>query len=728
MVRSLRTPLVLAVSKRSRGAAQGILWATAGLLVLTAGSAHAQTGSSGPATETQSPGDLLQEVVVTARKRAEVLQNVPESIDAFGAQDLATAHVTKIDDLGNLVSNLNIITRADNTPDVVLRGVGAFGVVTGVGFYANDVQLFDGQTVRPEDLERVEVLKGPQGTLYGGNNIGGAIKYVTKLPTDTFEASASAEAGNYDTQTYSAVLSGPIATDVLEARLSGYYTSTDGYKFDPVLGKTLDGGDVEGGRLTLVYKPSELTTATLYLNGDWNHSGGGANLYYRPQADNIYTLDLTDGTQARYGRTLYSATFKLSQTLSPSLELTSLTSYFHSRAYSVTDTDKGPLPILTGIDHFHTEVYSQELRLSNSGDGPLKWLIGLFGQGNNEEVPQQSIQFIGDPGDPTQLVDPAQFVSAFTDPVQRHQEYAVFGNATYDWQKLTFEAGVRVDHNQSNIRDSAYGLYAAQHNTLVLPKFSMSYHVSPDAMVYATFSRGFEPGDFVEGFDANGNPVPDQYHPETTRNYELGFKSTFADRVRLNGAVFYIQYNDRLFQTNVIEAGQFVGVTENIGSSHNYGAELELSARATRDLFLSASYGLTRAIWGNVPYYDSDLSAYTNLSGRSATNVPSYQASLTADWSHPLTSRLTLGARIDASFVGYSFWDVTDHYRQEPYQILNVGTRLESQQWTLSAHVSNLTDRRYNIAWISAAELGAPFNSGEIAPPRLWTVALAYHW
>ena len=102
-----------------------------------------------------------------------------------------------------MVSNLNITTRADNTPDVVLRGVGSFGVVSGVGFYANDVQLFDGQTVRTEDIERVEVLKGPQGTLYGGSNIGGAIKYVTKLPTDDFDSGAGFEFGNYGTQTYS---------------------------------------------------------------------------------------------------------------------------------------------------------------------------------------------------------------------------------------------------------------------------------------------------------------------------------------------------------------------------------------------------------------------------------------------------------------------------------------------------------------------------------------------
>jgi iron complex outermembrane receptor protein len=152
----------------------------------------------------------LAEIIVTARKRAETVQSIPESIEAFGAEEISDAHLTKIDDLGNLVSNLNITSRADNTPDVVLRGVGSFGVVSGVGFYANDVQLFDGQTVRTEDIERIEVLKGPQGTLYGGSNIGGAIKYVTKMPTDDFEAGAGFEFGNYGTQTYSGFVSGPL--------------------------------------------------------------------------------------------------------------------------------------------------------------------------------------------------------------------------------------------------------------------------------------------------------------------------------------------------------------------------------------------------------------------------------------------------------------------------------------------------------------------------------------
>ena len=274
--------------------------------------ALAEVGSAQPSAESEPSG--LAEIVVTARKRAETTQSIPESIEAFGSQEIDDAHITKIDDLGNLVSNLNITTRADNTPDVVLRGVGSFGVVSGVGFYANDVQLFDGQTVRTEDIERIEVLKGPQGTLYGGSNIGGAIKYVTKLPTDQFEAGAGVEFGEYSTQTYNAFVSGALMPGVFDARASFFDSHTDGYIYDTVLGRTVNGGTERGGRLTFLYKNDD-TTATLYLNYDWNHSGDGANIYYRPDSPTDYSLNVADGTDPQYLRGLYSATLKIEQRL-----------------------------------------------------------------------------------------------------------------------------------------------------------------------------------------------------------------------------------------------------------------------------------------------------------------------------------------------------------------------------------------------------------------------------
>src|SRR6267142_122816 len=330
--------------------------------------ARAQTASTNP-TVAASEETGLSEIVVTARKRVENMQSIPESIDAFGAVEISDAHITRIDDLGNLVSNLNITTRADNTPDVVLRGIGSFGVVSGVGFYADDVQLFDGQSVRTDDIERIEVLKGPQGTLYGGSNIGGAIKYITKMPTDDFHAGVNVEFGNYSTQTYSAFVSGPLVSG-LDARASFFDSHTDGYLFDPVLNRTVDGGTERGGRLTLLYK-TDATTAALYLYYSWNRAGSGANLYYRPDSPTDYSLNITDGTQPEYLRGLYSATLKIDHQFGDQLNLSSISSYFHSYSDVTVDVDKGPLPFLTAHQAFAHDVGSQEVRLANSGDSAL---------------------------------------------------------------------------------------------------------------------------------------------------------------------------------------------------------------------------------------------------------------------------------------------------------------------------------------------------------------------
>jgi iron complex outermembrane receptor protein len=703
-----------------------------GLLVAVAGActfatARAQTGTAEQATAESS--DLgLAEIVVTARKRVENMQAIPESIDAFGAREISDAHITKIDDLGNLVSNLNITTRADNTPDVVLRGVGSFGVVSGVGFYANDVQLFDGQSVRTDDVERIEVLKGPQGTLYGGSNIGGAIKYVTKLPTDEFQAGAAVEVGNYSTQTYSGYVSGAlIGGGVLDARASFFDSHTDGYIYDPVLNTKVDGGSERGGRLTFLHASDE-TTAALFLNYDWTNAGNGASLYYRPNTPTDYSLQVADGTLPAYLRGLYSATLKIDQQLADHLSLTSISSYFHSYSDVTVDIDKGPNPFLTGYQNFKHDVGSQELRLASTGDSALKWLVGVFAQANDPSVYMVTRSFNGDPSDPASVGDPTQYTDQNTHVVQKHREYAVFGNASYDWARWTFETGLRADYNSSSLSDAVYGIADRQHGTEVLPKFSASYHFDKDVMGYGTISRGFQPGDLVEEFDASGNPFVSKYKPETTWNYELGLKSMFLDRFRFNAALFYIDYRDRLFQTVALQANQFVQVTKNIGASHNYGGEFDFSARLTRDFVISTSFGVTKAVWGNVPYFDLDLNQPVNLSGRNAPYTPAYQGSLSLDWSHHLTEGLVLGARTDATFFGQQNWDPTDHFVQPAHQIVNMGIRLEGGKWSLDGHVSNVFNKLYNTEFVSAAEVQAPFNVAGISRPRLWSIAFNYRW
>jgi iron complex outermembrane receptor protein len=703
------------------------LTAAVGATALTPSVARAQAAVTSEAGAPNEEPVGLTEIVVTARKRVETMQSIPESIAAFGAQEITDAHITKIDDLGNLVSNLNITTRADNTPDVVLRGIGSFGVVSGVGFYADDVQIFDGQNVRTEDIERIEVLKGPQGTLYGGSNIGGAIKYITKLPTDEFHAGADVEFGNYSTQTYSGFISGPLVPGTLDARASFFDSRTDGYLYDPVLNKKVDDGTERGGRLTFLYK-NDATTAALYLNYNWNRGGSGANLYYRPDSPTDYSLQIADGTQPEYLRGLYSATLKIDQQLGDHLNLTSISSYFHSYSDVTVDVDKGPLSLLTAHQAFSHDVASQEVRLANSGDSALKWLVGVFAQANDPSVFTNTVAFNGDPPSDANLADPTQYGAQNTDVIQRHREYALFGNVSYDWAKWTFETGLRADYNNSSLTDPIYSIGNEQHGTEVLPKFSATYHFDKDVMGYGSISRGFQPGDLVEEFDAGGNAYAGKYKPETTWNYELGLKSTFFDRLRFNAAVFYIDYRDRLFQTVAFQGNQFIQLTKNIGASRSYGGEFDVSTRLTRDLYFTTSFGVTKAIWGNVPYFDLDLNQATNLSGRTAPYTPAYQGSVSLDWSHHLTDYLTLGARADATLVGHQYWDPTDHFQQPAHQLVNLGVRLEGGQWSLAGHVSNVFNKLYNTEYISAAEVQAPFNVAGIGRPRLWTVTLSYRW
>ncbi len=668
--------------------------------------------------------DSIEVVVVTARKRQENIQAIPESIQAFSAQNLQDAHITSIDDLGTFVPNLNITTRFDKTPDVVLRGIGSFGVTQGVGFFMDGVQLFDGETVRREDIERVEVLEGPQGTLYGGANIGGAIKYITKRPTDHFEGELSAEYGSYATRTFFGAVSGPLGSENFKGRLSLFDSETGGYIFDPILNEHLDSGKERGGRATFEYDHGA-TTATLYLSGDFFDTGG-ANLYYRPASPTDYSLQVLDGTRPSYKRGLYSATLNLKHEFADGLALTSITSYMHSNEKVVTDVDKGPLPFLTGYQHFQRNVWSEELQLENSGDGPFTWLVGLYAQGNDPDLLTRTHAFIGDPPSDANLADPAQYVDQFTDARQTHREYAIYANGQYQWKKWSFELGLRADYNDSTMTDPLYALKESQNGTEILPRASASYHFDKDVMAYATVSRGFEPGDMQEGFDVNGNPIISTYKPETTTNYETGVKSTLFGNMRFNVAAFYDKYDNRLFQTYKLESLQFVQVIENIGSSDNYGAEVDLSAYVMDNLLLAGSFGVTSAVWNSVSVYDPDLNQQTNLQGRSGPDTPTYQGSLSADWSHEIGNGILFGARLDVGFFGPHYWDITNHFRQPAYQLVNVGLRLERGGWELSGHVSNLFDARYLTAFVSAAEIQGPFNVGGIGAPQLWSVALTY--
>jgi iron complex outermembrane receptor protein len=658
----------------------------------------------------------LEEVVVTARKRAESLLDIPASITAISASTIEQAHMTQIDDIGSMVSNLNIFEAHDNTPAVTLRGIGAFELVQGVGFYVNDVQLFEGQTVRPVDVARIEVLKGPQGTLYGGANIGGAIKYVTKDPGDRWDNEAAVEFGEHTTRDYQAVLSGPVLADgKLGLRVSLYDDNHGGYIYDTFHHMNFGDAHDKGGRITLLSQ-WENTKIHWYLSGD-DLSSSNQNLNYTTADDHTYRYSVDDYYFPSFLRKLWSTTLQIDHQLNPNVALTSLTSYFSSYNRGVTDFAKQPIPLDKLQQNIDQRVFTQELRLASTGHSQLDWIAGLFFEHHKTQPLTMDNFSTGDVNNPI-------IVGTDLDVDKKLQRrFAAFADATWHLGIWQLELGAREEHYTSSERaynNSIQPPLSASANlsgSQFSPRLSVQYRFSSTFNVYSTIARGFQPADEIEE-----NGVIHPLKPELATSYEIGFKS-LLDNLLLNGAVFYINYQNRLYQTLKDFNGGLLDITSNIGDSKNYGIELDLTAPLAYGFKVNSGLGVTRAVWGNVEYIDPGTSLPINLSGRTAPFTPIYSGNISLDWEHPTAAGLRVGARADASFVGRSYWDPQDSASQNAYHLLNLGARLENDSFTLAAHVTNVTGEKYNSMYFPAVDVGTPYNFARIGRPRWWTVS-----
>ena len=722
-------------------------WVRAGVTTLAVGAsvvfgATASVAAEPTAVSAGTGGTVtLEEIVVTARKRSENLLDIPASIAAIPDTVIKEAHITQLDDIGGMVANLNLFEAHDNSPAVTIRGVGAFEVVQGVGFYANDVQLFEGQTVRPNDIARIEVLKGPQGTLYGGANIGGAIKYVTKDPTPTWQNEGTIELGQYSTWNLAAVLSGPI-TDKLGVRLSAYDDNHDGYIYDTYHNTTYGKGYDRGARLTFVYEPQAATKFRLAFNAD-DYSSQNQNLLYRvtedpgfttPYTANEYKYSIDDYFNPSFLRKIVSSTLQIDQQLNDEVALTAITAQFFSYNRGVTDFAKKPIPIDLLFQNADHRVYSQEVRLGSTGHSDLDWLVGAFAQYHGIEFNNGDWLYNADPNNP-QIVGTDKDVQ---DKIQK--QYALYGDVTYHLGSWQLELGVRGEYYTSDEKAFNDQTPPPQNPHLTAPQLtghefsprvSLQYKLGPQTNVYGTIARGFEPADLVE---QNFRITP--IRPEIATSYELGVKSQLPRGAQFTAAVFYIDYKDRLY--NVMRLDPVLNIVEvetNIGPSRNYGVEADFSVPLWSEFRLSGGVGTTRAIWGNAFYADPQLTAAAqavnpaappvirNLNGLTAPFTPEYSANLALEWTHALSSGYKLGARIDGRAVGQSYWDPNDFAKQEPYQLLNVGAHFDAARWTLSAHVSNVTGTKYNTIYWDAWDVGAPHSIGRINRPRTFVAS-----
>jgi outer membrane receptor protein involved in Fe transport len=634
---------------------------------LTAVPALAQT--SGRASAEAAPADAGtdNDIIVTASKRAERLQDVPASIIAETGEALARRGATQLSDIVNNTPGLNNPSAGPrNLTNLTIRGV---TTGTNTGIRQNTVQqLYDDIPLDPTanagttnlrlvDIERVEVLRGPQGTLFGSGSLSGAVRYVTRKP-ELDKTSVSAEAGISFVNKGGtggngvATINVPLDPGRLALRASAYAYKDAGWIDGLRTGaKDINATETYGGRATLRWAPTDRFIAD--LTGLYQRStdqSPGASLYDRPGSNQVSD----QRTDSRFRSRNVIIGFNFAYDLGGS-DLVSQTVY-HDRRYRSDGQIAYYVPLVTGITSgfqnvvqgFATDslpnngkVFTQEIRLSSRGVGPFKWTVGGFFLTADIDARQSTTS-----GVLTPLFGSNNIVDVTI--TGRQRELAGFGQVSYTVaDKVDLVAGVRVSSSKLRNRVVTGGFLPVfsfspaafvttnfvQDNTPVTPHFSITYRPTADLSVYAAAARGFRVGGINVTSGVGGRATPPSYNPDNLWNYEIGVKGrAFDGRLSYSLASYFIDWND--IQVSLQNAiGNYTG---NAGKAHLYGIEAEFTARPTDFFSFGGSVNLaSNKLASNVPGLVTATGVITVRSGDLLAASSESQANAFAEYRTP---------------------------------------------------------------------------------------------
>jgi iron complex outermembrane receptor protein len=741
-----------------------------GLLALTQISlqpARAQSADTTNAARDASKRDILEEIVVTAEKRSSTIQDTPISISAVSGAQLQQEGIVDITGVLHDVPGISARTSGPGQTELEMRGLSSSGGSSPtVGFYLNDypltppaAALVGKVVIDPDlfDLNRVEVLRGPQGTLYGSGSMGGTVKLVTNQPSlkqmeATVEAFGSSQAGGGFNRGGSLMFSAPLVSDVLAMRvvltdktnagfidrvvLSPFPVPTGPGPCGPgwpgcVRGDVVgtppaqvipraNGERLQGGRVEFLAKPSEALTIDAMA------------MYQKISLDGYSEYDAPPGTEPRIAHYQpfnlgepFSDIFRLyGLTLTYELgfaQLTSATAYY-SRTESQNQDDSEALYSVQGLfgvaqpqffqipfnETDTTEQYSEELRLASSGGGRLQWIAGAFFahfksvfEEYNASVPFVAYVAGSTAGNPLGLIYQAH------NPYHIKQE-AVFGETTYaltDALKLT--TGLRWYKFDSDADEETAGLAtgsgtAAQtlnsfstSNTGLNPKATLSYEHEHDLTVYATIARGFRPGGINQQIPASlCTLTTETYGPDSIWNFEVGEKAKLLDnRLVVNADVYYIKWKQ---VQQVVNQNCGYPLTENAGDAASYGPELEITARVTPELVITLAGAYTHAALTSVSPFLAQNTAIN--SGTPILNVPKYTESASVTYTRPLSEQTQLVARVSNSYVGPSTDIAYTYETLSPYNLVAARVGLVTDRWSAFLFGDNLTNKHAELS------------------------------
>lgn len=679
---------------------------------------------------------LLEEIIVTARKREENVLEIPESLTTFSEDMVESANINGLEDIGLLVPNLWMSRRLDGYPNVSVRGLGGFGNTQGVGFYLDDVQLFGDASSRFGNFERIEVLKGPQGILYGGANIGGAVKFVTKRPDpEAFSGRVKAKAGEDSYYDGEIELNVPLGNDWAMS-LFGFAMTDDSFLHNPNTPR-LNGGvpnvdpdvghtEKYGVRGAIAGSISE--QLSLYATLRYNEYDGPNNIWNRERDGNLTHSNIID--------TSYNAAHER-ETISGSIELTYdfgnfdaiyLTSYTDTDSYRETDLDIDQEFVLDLTRSWPVEVWTQELRFTSTDDSPLQWQAGAYyldwKRHKSGELPvPYGFCFFLDPSCNPNPDDPLPYPRIDEDPPEdtvvvvvpfenlreKREQVAGYANFSYRMNNIEIGGGVRVDRWDFDATNHDSDSSGSQSNTEVLGRASVSMFFDDDrSMVYALFSQGFEPGSF-NAFNLEGQNALFDIEPEDATQVEIGYKGRLADdRLLLTLAGFYIDYEGRQFelQTKNPLTGAVLEGIFNIGDSEAWGLEGDMVLSMHENWTLSAGFGYVDSEWVGGTEFTTPTDYLSDLSGRRPPNTVKWSATAALDYDQQVSDDMRLFGRLQLRYKGEAstnaqLWDSPGDdfpfWTNPDFTVVDLGAGVEWNNWEFGIHVENLFDEDYYI-------------------------------
>ena len=653
---------------------------------------------------------FLDEVVVQSFKQDKAFSLEPISVSAFSSTNIINRNITGIKEFSALVPNLFMPDYGSKlTSPVYIRGIGSKINAPSVGLYVDGIPYFEKSAFDFDfsEVDRIEVLRGPQGTLYGRNTMGGIINVFTKSPLDYQGTNLTLSAGNYGQRQATASHYGKV-NDKIGYAISGNYNHSDGFFTNLATTEKADKMDSGSGRIRLEWKLQPELTLKLMSSLDYSDQGGYPYGLYDKETNTVGDVNYNDFSS--YKRTLSNTGATLDYK-TDHFWLSSQTAYQYLSDRQGVDQDFSTKNQYYVIQKQQQHMASEELNIKSVTDSWYKWLFGAFGfyQGSDTEV---------------NLDYKLQAMSTHKTYDSPSYGFALYHQSTFDHiltDGLSLTAGVRYDWERSRNEYEAYrtmkdttGLTDSFNSKLtftqITPKATLQYTTPSDQMIYATVSKGYKSGGFNTSFQREEDRT---FDPEFSWNYEVGTKVKFWDsRIKAEVSLFYIDWrHQQIYQPLPSGVGSML---KNAGRSESKGIEASLQANVCNGFMFNVSYGYTDAT-----FKEYQRSATLDYAGKRLPLVPSQTLSVGTDYLIPVKSHFLdrILVNITYSGTGKLYWSESNDAYQSYYGVVNGKASFVKGPLTIAFWGKNITGADYTSFYFesggnSFAQKGKPVTFG----------------